>query len=116
MAVKAGVKRFAAAVVTPRLLAGQESEWESSASCCIRGGSGQTCVRQAGGEQEGKKIRGGFILSLSRIGSSYCPKVEVPGVRAADEFGHDGEHAGGTLGTSASSHRIELGGRNTEVG
>lgn len=63
-----------------------------------------------------EKIRGGFILSLSRIGSSYCPEVEAPGVRAADEFGHDGEHAGWTLGTLASSHRIELGGRNTEGG
>lgn len=42
--------------------------------------------------------------------------MEVPGVRAADKFGDDGEHAGWMPGTSASNHRLELGGRDTKVG
>lgn len=42
--------------------------------------------------------------------------AEGPGVRAADELGDDGEHAGWTLVASASSQRLEQGGRNAEVG
>lgn len=42
--------------------------------------------------------------------------AEGPGVRAADELGDDGEHAGWTLVASVSSQRLEQRGGNAEVG
>lgn len=47
---------------------------------------------------------------------SHRPVAVGPGVRAADELGDDGEHAGWTLVASASSQRLEQGGGNAEVG
>lgn len=47
---------------------------------------------------------------------SHRPGEEGPGVRAADQLGDNGEHAGWPLVASASRHRLEQGGGNGEAG